>query len=197
MRRGAVSRPRGVAGAEELGARQRAAHPTEQALADRSRVAAVPEVAPFFAELAVGARRLAEPEALVAWAAARRLEEPAALDAVVLRREAAHAAAAPEVARDAAEGPRQEEVEAPDAAAALRPGAAERGAVAGPQPAEEAARVEGEEEVLRPAAPGAQAAALPSAALSAFHQDQDPPWPAPAASALFARAMARLRIASP
>jgi hypothetical protein len=171
-----------VAGAEELGARQRAAHPTEQALADRSRVAAVPEVAPFFAESAVGARRLAEPEALVAWAAARRREEPAALDAVVLRREAAHAAAAPEVARD--EG---EEV--------LRP-AAERGAVAGPQPAEEAARVEGEE-VLRPAAPGAQAAALPSAALSAFHQDQDPPWPAPAASALFARAMARLRIASP
>lgn len=196
MRRGAVSRPRGVAGAEELGARQRAAHPTEQALADRSRVAAVPEVAPFFAKSAVGARRLAEPEALVAWAAARRREEPAALDAVVLRREAAHAAAAPEVARDAAEGPRQEEVEARDAAAALRPGAAERGAVAGPQPAEEAARVEGEE-VLRPAAPGAQAAALPSAALSAFHQDQDPPWPAPAASALFARAMARLRIASP
>ena len=162
----------------------------EAMMALQRRAAAAPESARSFAEAGSQARRLAESEASAAQAA---VVLPAAWDAVAaaLQRVAAHAEVAPrreEAVRDVAEAPRQAAevrvgVAVPVAAGAAQAGVAE---VARQPAARDAAAV------LRLAARGAQA--LPSAAvLPCRLRVRLAPQPA----ARFARAMKRLRIASP
>jgi hypothetical protein len=184
-------RPRVVAEAAEFESAEPprvAGSMPEAMMALQRRAAAAPESARSFAEAGSQARRLAESEASAAW------------DAAALRRVAAHAEVAPqaaaevprreEAARDVAEAPRQE-AEVRVGAAVPRPEAAAQAGVAEvarPPAARDAAAV------LRLAARGARA--LPSAAVL--------PFPcrlrvrlAPQPAARFARAMKRLRIASP
>jgi len=193
-------RPRVVAEAAEFESAEPprvAGSMPEAMMALQRRAAAAPESARSFAEAGSQARRLAESEASAARAAAVL---PAAWDAAALRRVAAHAEVAPqaaaevprreEAARDVAEAPRQE-AEVRVGAAVPRPEAAAQAGVAEvarPPAARDAAAV------LRLAARGARA--LPSAAVL--------PFPcrlrvrlAPQPAARFARAMKRLRIASP
>jgi hypothetical protein len=145
----------------------------------------------FLAEAAAQAQRSAEPEVLAGQAVAWLPEESAARDVAAVRpRVAGHAEVAPE-ARVGAAAPQPE---ARGAEAVLRPEAAAQGGVAevAPQPeARDAA------EVLPRAAPGARAAARPSAAPLVFRRDPALPWPAPSPAARFAHAMERLQIASP
>ena len=162
----------------------------EAMMALQRRAAAAPESARSFAEAGSQARRLAESEASAAQAA---VVLPAAWDAVAaaLQRVAAHAEVAPrreEAVRDVAEAPRQA-AEVRVGVAVPRPEAAAQAGVAevARQPAARDAAA-----VLRLAARGAQA--LPSAAvLPCRLRVRLAPQPA----ARFARAMKRLRIASP
>lgn len=156
-----------------------------------------PEAVPahFFAGAAVQAQHSVAPAVLARQAVARLPEELAARDvAAVPLRVAGHAGGAPEVARDAAEEPRQEAA-AWGAAAVPQPGAAVRAEVAEVVRQPEARDAA---EALRPAAPGARVgAARPSAALSVFHRDRLHRRPAPSPAARFAHAMKGLQIASP
>jgi hypothetical protein len=134
----------------------------------------------------VQAWRLAGPALSAELAAARPRGEPVARDAVVVpQREA--------VAWDAAEEPRQEAAAWVEAAVPRQVAAAVR-----QREGRGAAEV-----LLQVAAPDVRVvqrwAALPSAVLWAFLRDQvrRPARPAPQPAARFARAMERLRIASP
>jgi hypothetical protein len=191
-----------------------------QAAVLRQRAAAVPvpahffaEAVPvhFFAEAAALAPCSAAPEALAEQAVAALPEESAARDAAAEPpRVAEHAGVAPEAALDAAEEPRPEAAAWVVAAVPRLEVAAARGAAGVPQPGAAAEQVGVAEvvrqpeardaaEVLRPAAPGARVRApvRPSAVLSVFRRDRLHRRPAPSPAARFARAMARLRIASP
>ena len=171
------------------------------------------------------AQRSAAPEALAEQAVAPLLEESAARDAAAEPpRVAEHAGVAPEAALDAAEEPRPEaaawvaaavprlEAAAAWGAVAVQrlEAAAARGAAEVLQPGAAAVQAGVAEgvlqpgardvaEVLRPAAPGVRVRApvRPSAVLSVFRRDRLHRRPAPSPAARFARAMARLRIASP
>jgi hypothetical protein len=148
----------------------------------------------FLAEAAAQAQRSAEPEVLAGQAVPWLPEELAARDVAAVRpRVAGHAGVAPEAA-EARVGAAAPQPEARGAEVVLRPEAAAQGGVAevAPQPeARDAA------EVLQRAAPGARAAARPSAAPLVFRRVPALPWPAPSPAARFAHAMERLQIASP
>jgi hypothetical protein len=214
----AYPRPQAVAAQFESGERLQAAVLRRWAVAVPvpARFFAEAVQAYFFAEAAAlvpcsaqpKAQRSAAPEVLAGQAAARLPEESAARDvSAVPPRVAGHAGVAPEAERHAA-GELQAAAEAWVAAAVLRPEvAAARGAAGALQP-EAAARAGVEEEVLRPAAPdaaeglrraapGALAAARPSAVPLVCRRDPALPWPAPSPAARFAHAMRGLRIASP
>jgi hypothetical protein len=114
-------------------------------------------------------------------AAALRPEEP---DAAAVRLAAQDAAGAPQAARAAAEEPQQEAARAEG----LRPEAVQDAAAVLPLEVRDAVAVPDVQQV----APGA-AAGLPLAAAVFFRA----PPPAPSPAARFARAMGRLRMASP
>jgi hypothetical protein len=124
------------------------------------------------------AQQLAGSEASAQPGLALQPEESAVSDAALLPVAAWAAAAVP---LQAAEPP----------GAAAGPQLGVRDAVAGRQPAAQDA------EGLQQAVPGGRAAELPSAVAWAFHRDQVLPWPVPQPAARFARATARLQIASP
>jgi ribonuclease E len=199
MQEASASRPQGVVVSPEFesAAQRRAAGSTQQAVVYRPQVAA---------ELAAQGQRSAESEASVAQAAALLPEEPEALDVWAVLRRAEHAAEAPKAAQPVAVA-EQAEVVAPGAAVEPQREAAVRVEAAAPQPeavvravaAEVARRREARDAagVLHREVRDARAAALPSAAPWVFHQAQAPPWPARSPAAQFARAMKRLRIASP
>jgi hypothetical protein len=153
--------------------------------------AAEQELARSSAEAAAVAQRLAEPEALVAQAAARQPEESAGQDVASVRAAAASDAQVGllRAAQNVAGVPRPE-AEARVATVLLRE-AAPAGLEVRQREARDAAGV------LPRAAPGVRAAARPSAEPWVCHRDQAPPWPALSPAVLFARAMERLRIASP
>jgi hypothetical protein len=144
-----------------------------EAIASHPPAATVPEMARFSAEVAVRARRLAEPVASAERAAALPPGEPVARDAVVAPRQAA--------AWDVAEAPQQEVAWV--GAAVLRPEAVLlRVAVLREAPD------------VRVAEPRA---ARPSAVPWVFRRGQALPWPAPQPAVRFAHAKQCLRIAWP
>jgi hypothetical protein len=159
-------------------------------------------MARFSAEVAVRARRLAEPVASAERAAALPPGEPVASDAVVAPRQAA--------AWDVAEAPQQEVAWV--GAAVLRPEAPQQEVAASAEAAEPqqvawvgAAVLRPEAVLLRVAvlreAPDVRVAepraARPSAVPWVFRRGQALPWPAPQPAVRFAHAMQCLRIAWP